>query len=263
MVEKKKIDKRMEAKTVVQLKHMFDMELKRIKEDNGIDIIMFVGVDGRIFASIIPQMLDPVQFKFLNLLKGNLNYVCGQLQAYNLKVSIQQYDTGTIVISGVGANCFLASIFSKPLSIDSMAPTITNLINGSTVLNHLFEQRPISPDQLADYDKAVKDELDKLTRQLFVEKFDETREYKRNMELLKFLKQKIGSVVGIGAVDEIVTVTMNEMGTSPAYMKEKDWLKFVERIIDAHIKTRSGDIVADECRKTWVPEVERKLKSFV
>jgi len=263
MVEKKKIDKRMEAKTVVQLKHMFDMELKRIKEDNGIDIVMFVGVDGRIFASIIPQMLDPVQFKFLNLLKGNLNYVCGQLQAYNLKVSIQQYDTGTIVISGIGANCFLASIFSKPLSIDSMAPTITNLINGSTVLNHLFEQRPMNPESLKGYDKAVTDELAKLTRQLFVEKFDETREYKRNMELLKFLKQKIGSVVGIGAVDEIVTVTMNEMGTSPAYMKEKDWLKFVERIVDAHIKTRSGDIVADECRKTWVPEVERKLKSFV
>ncbi len=263
MVDHKKIDKRMEAKTVVQLKHMFDMELKRIKDDNGIDIIMFVGVDGRIFASIIPQMLDPVQFKFLNLLKGNLSYVCGQLQAYNLKVSIQQYDSGSIVISGVGSNCFLASIFSKPLSLDSMAPTITNLINGSTVLNHLFEQKPITPENLTGYDKAVTDELAKLTRQLFVEKFDETREYKRNMELLKFLKQKIGSVVGIGAVDEIITVTMNEMGTSPAYMKEKDWLKFIDRIIESHIKARSGDIVADECRKTWVPEVERKLKSFV
>ena len=83
------------------------------------------------------------------------------------------------------------------------------------------------------------------------------------MELLKFLKQKISSVVGIGAVDEIVTVTMNEMGTSPAYMKDQDWLKFVDRIIETHIKTRGGDLVAEECKRTWVPEVERKLKSFV
>jgi hypothetical protein len=56
---------------------------------------------------------------------------------------------------------------------------------------------------------------------------------------------------------------MNELGTSAAYMKDSDWLKFVERVIDHHIKARSGDIVADKCRKTWVPEVERKLKSFV
>ena len=263
MVEKKKIDKRMEAKTVVQLKHMFDMELKRIKDDNGIDILMFVGIDGRIFASIIPPILTPIQFRFLNLVKGNLTFVCGQLKGDNLKVSIQQYELGTVVISGVGANCFLASIFSKPLSVDTMGPTIHKIIHGSTVLNHLFEQRSMSEESLSGYDKAVTDELAKLTRQLFVDKFDETREYKRNMEILKFLKQKIGSVVGIGAVDEIVTVTMNEMGTSPAYMKDQDWLKFIDRIIETHIKKRSGEIVADECKRTWVPEVQRKLKSFV
>jgi hypothetical protein len=80
MVEKKKIDKRMEAKTVVQLKHMFEMELKRIKEDNGIAILMFVGIDGRVFASIIPPILDPVQFRFLNLVKSNLTHVCSLLQ---------------------------------------------------------------------------------------------------------------------------------------------------------------------------------------
>jgi hypothetical protein len=263
MVEKKKIDKRMEAKTVVQLKHMFDMELRRIKEDNKVDIIMFIGIDGRIFASIIPDILDPNQFRFLNLLKSDLPSLCSQLKGDKLKVSIQQYEQGTIVISGIGANCFLASIFSKPLSIDTMSPTINNLVNGSTVLNHLFEQRPISPDALEGYDKAVIEELDKLTRQLFVEKFDETREYKRNMELLKFLKLKIGSAVGIGAVDEIVTVSMNELGTSAAYMKDADWLKFVELVIEKHIHARCGEIVADQCRKTWVPEVERKLRSFV
>ncbi|MBA3044905.1 MAG: hypothetical protein KKH41_07985 [Candidatus Thermoplasmatota archaeon] len=263
MVEKKKIDKRMEAKTVVQLKHMFDMELRRIKDDNNIDIIMFVGIDGRIFASLIPTILDSVQFRFLNLLKGNLPSLCSQLKGDKLKVSIQQYELGTVVISGIGANCFLASIFSKPLSIDTMGPTINNLVNGSTVLNHLFEQRSIAPEDLVDYDPAVAEELGKLTRQLFVETFEETRGYKRNMELLKFLRQKIGGVVGIGAVDEIITVTMNELGTSTAFMKDADWLKLVERVIENHIRERSGELVADQCRKTWVPEVERKLKSFV
>lgn len=263
MVEKKKIDKRMEAKTVVQLKHMFEMELRHIKEENGIDLLMFVGIDGRIFASIIPPILNPIQFKFLNLVKGNLTSLCSQLQGDKMKVSIQQYEFGSVVISGVGDNSFIASVFTKPLAIDTMAPTITNIITGSTVLNHLFEQRPITAESIEGYDKAVQDKLTKLTRQLFVEKFEETRGYKRNMELLKFLKQKISSVVGIGAVDEIVTVTMNELGTNAAYMKEKDWLRFVEMVIDRHIKERSGDIVADECKRTWIPEVERKLKSFV
>ena len=263
MANKKKIDKRMEAKTVVQLKHMFEMELRQIKDANDIDILMFVGIDGRIFASIIPPILDSIQFKFLNLVKGNLTSLCSQLKGDKMKVNIQQYEFGSVVISSVGDNCFLASVFTNPLQIDSMGPTITNVMNGSTVLNHLFVQRPITEESVEDYDKAVQDELSRLTRQLFVEKFEETRGYKRNMELLKYLKQKIGSVVGIGAVDEIITVSMNELGLSASYMKDKDWLKFVDMVIDKHIKERSGDIVADECKRTWIPEVERKLKSFV
>ena len=263
MADKKKIDKRMEAKTVVQLKHMFDMELRQIKEANGIDMLMFVGIDGRIFASIIPPILNPIQFKFLNLVKGNLTSICSQLKGDKMKVNIQQYEFGSVIISGIGNNCFLASVFTTPLAIESVGPTVTNIINGSMVLNHLFEQRPITAESTEGYDKAVQDELTRLTRQLFVEKFEETRSYKRNMDLLKFLKKKISSVVGIGAVDEIVTLTMNELGANAAYMKEKEWLKFVDMVIENHIKPRSGDIVSDECKKTWVPEVERKLKSFV
>ncbi len=263
MANQKTIDKRMEASTVVQLKHMLEMELKRIKKNNNIDMIMFIGIDGRIFSSLIPQLLDAPQFKLLNLVKGNLPYICGQLKAENLTISIQQYKHGSVIISGVGKNCFLVSILSKPVELDNIGPTVSSIINGSTVLNHLFELRPITPEAMADYEKEVSEELAKLTRLLFVEKFDETREYKRNMELLKFIKKKIGSIMGIGAVDEVVTLTLNEMGTTPAYMKEKDWLTFVQMIIDNHIKRTSGDIEADKCRTTWIPEIERKLKSFV
>ncbi|KYK26917.1 MAG: hypothetical protein AYK23_00560 [Candidatus Proteinoplasmatales archaeon SG8-5] len=263
MASDKKIDKRMEAETVVQLKHMLEMELKRIQETNKVDIIMFVGIDGRIFSSLIPQLLDGTQFRLLNLVKGNLPSICSQLTAENLEISIHKYKDGTVVISGVGDNCFLVSIFTKEVDIKELQPVVTGITKGSAVLNHLFELKPITPEAMQGYDDEVIEELSKLTRLLFVEKFDETREYKRNMELLKFMKNKIGSVVGIGAVDEIVTVTMNELGTSAPYMKEKDWIKFTEMIIDTHIKKASGDIVADECRKTWIPEIERKLKSFV
>jgi hypothetical protein len=263
MANKKDIDKRMEAVTVVQLKHMLEMELRRIKEANGIDIVMFVGIDGRIFTSLIPPILDAPQFRLLNLVKGNLTHICGQLEAENLTISIQQYKYGTVITSGVGDNCFLASIFTKPVNIEDLEPVVSSIIKGSTVLNHLFEQKPITPETTAGYEEDVIEELSKLTRLLFVEKFDETREYKRNMELLKFLKKKIGSVVGIGAVDEIVTVTLNEMGKTPPYMKEKDWVTFTQMVIDNHIAKTSGDIVADECRKTWISEIERKLKSFV
>jgi hypothetical protein len=242
---------------------MLEMELKRIQETNNVDIIMFVGIDGRIFSSLIPQILDGSQFRLLNLVKGNLPSICSQLTAENLNISIQQYKDGTVVISGVGDNCFLVSIYSKPVEIDKLQPLITGITKGSAVLNHLFELKPVTPEAMAGYDQDVVEELSKLTRLLFVEKFDETREYKRNMELLKFIKNKIGSVVGIGAVDEIVTVTMNELGTSAPFMKDKDWIKFTEIIIDNHIKKASGDIVADECKKTWIPEIERKLKSFV
>lgn len=258
-----KIDKRMEAKTVVQLKYMLEMELTQIKEENKIDIMMFMGIDGRVFSSIIPPILNAPQFRLLNLVKANLVHICSQLSSENLKISIQQYEFGTVIISGVGDNAYLASLFAKPLDISEIGTVTTNIIRGSKVLNHLFELKPITEEYLKGYEKEVSEELSKLTRKLFVEKFEETREYKRNMELLKYLKNKISSVVGIGAVDEVITLSMNEMGTSAPYMTDDKWITFTEMAINNHIKRISGEVVADECLKTWIPEIERKLKSFI
>ena len=263
VVEQKKIDKRMEAKTVVQLKHMLEMELSTIKEENQIDIFMFMGVDGRIFQSLIPPILDASQFRMLNMAKANLVHICNQMRSESLKISIQQYSFGTVIITAVSDNTFTASLFTRVLGIEEIGKVTANLVRGATVLNHLFQQKPITEAYLEGYDKEVADELSQLTRKLFVEKFEETREYKRNMEIMKYLRSKISSVVGIGMVDEVIVLTMNELGTTAAYMNEKKWLQFTEMVVNNHIKRISGDLVAGECMNTWIPEVERKLKSFV
>ena len=259
----KKMDKTLEAENITLLKHLLGIELRRVCTDKDIDMAFFMGVDGRTFSSHIPENLTPIQFYLMNLMKNNLKHICGQLQSENMKVSIQQYKKGAIVISGVGDNAFLVSIIEKDLEIDKIHEIIDVAITASAVLKHILEIKPINDETMADYPNAVSDELRKLSRLLFKEQFVHTRNYKKNIEILDFLKGKIKSVVGIGAVEEIVTLVLNELGAAPAYMNDNLWITFIDKVISDHIGKLRGDIVADECRKTWVPEVERKLKSFV
>ena len=53
------VDKTMAAETVGHLMHLLETELKRARQENDLDIAMFLGVDGRIFSSSIPNQLDP------------------------------------------------------------------------------------------------------------------------------------------------------------------------------------------------------------
>jgi hypothetical protein len=260
---KKKMDKTLEAENITLLKHLLGIELRRICDENNIDMAFFMGVDGRTFSSHIPQQLTPMQFYLMNLMKNNLKHICGQLQSENMKVSIQQYKKGAIVISGVGANAFLVTIIEKEIDVDKIKEVIDSVTTGSAVLKHILEVKPINDETMADYPKDVSKELKKLSRLLFKEQFEHTRNYKKNIEILDYLKGKIQSVVGIGAVDEIVTLVLNELGTAPAYMNDNLWMMFMDKVIQDHIGKLRGEIVADECKKTWVPEVERKLKSFV
>lgn len=258
-----KIDKRMEAESVSMLKHLLDLELKRVREENNVDIIMFIGVDGRVFSSYIPNMLTAQQFHLLNLTKGNMEYICKQLKAENLKFSIQQYNHGTVAISGVGENAFLVFLMTKVLGSSEIEKFHNNVLNASIVMNHIFELRPITPESLEGYSEDVANELQKLSRLLFVEKFDQTRGFKKNMEILSYLKNKLAEVIGIGNVDEVLTITFNELGTAARYMTDDLWLKFTEKVVNEHIRKLSGDLVADKCMRSWVPEIEEKLKSFL
>lgn len=260
---KKKIDKTLEAENISLLKHLLNLELRRLCKENNIDMVFFMGVDGRTFSSHIPEQLTPPQFHLLNLIKLNITHICGQLQSENLKVSIQQFKEGTIMISGVGDNAFLVSIVGKGVSLSQIRDTIDAVTTASAVLKHILEIKPINEKAMANYPKEVSGELRKLSRLLFKEQFEHTKEYKKNIEILNFLKDKIQTVVGVGAVDEVITLVLNELGTAPAYMNDKLWRQFVDKVIKEHIKELRGDLVADECMKTWVPEVERKLKSFV
>src|SRR3990172_3391260 len=137
-----KVDKTMGAETVGHLKHMLETELKRCREENVLDIAMFLGVDGRIFASSIPNELNPREYRLLNLLKGNLAYICNQLAGQNMMMSVEQFEAGTVLISGVGDRAFLVFLTTKPVEITKMQGVLSNVVKASIVVRHLFEYRP-------------------------------------------------------------------------------------------------------------------------
>ena len=257
-----KVDKTMEAESVGLLKHMLDTELKRARQENGLDIVLFLGVDGRIFASDVPWSLDPKQYHLLNLVKGNLPDICGQLSSQNLKLSVQQYDVGTIIISGVGDKAFLVFLATKPLEIHAMEGLLKNVRNVSSVMKHLLEQKGMSDDEVRAYPPDVAQELKKLSRTLFVEKFEETRGYKKNMEVLGFVKKRLQAAVGLGPLEEILTMAFNEVGTSAPYMTEAHWTRFLELVTD-EVGKIAGESAAEKARREWIPEVRKLLKSFV
>ncbi len=259
----KKMEKTLEAEDVTLLKHMLNMEMEHLCKENEIDIMMFVGVDGRVFASLIPPQLTPPQFFMLNLMKAKKPYICGQLKNENLTLAIEKYKEGSLIITGIGDNAFLASLFAKDIDPTSMDDTVKKLLTGSEVLRHVFELKRMDESTLNNLPDDVAEELRRLSRQLFIDQFEHTRKYKKNMEILEFIKKKLAETVGVGQVDEIVTLTFNEMGTSSAYMTDRLWSMFMEKVIENHIRRLRGDIMADECLKTWIPELDQKLRSFV
>ncbi len=262
MAAKPAMEKRLEAETATLLKSMLDMELRRVRQEFGFDVAMLVGVDARIFATSIPDQLTGPQYHLLNLVKANLPSICAQLTREAMKLNLSQYEHGVTVIAPVSDRSFLVLLSGKPQDITAMDGTVKNVQRAATVLRHVFQQRPMSADAMAGYDKETQEELRRLSRQLFVEKFDETPQYKRNMDLMNYLKAELTKAIGVGAVQEILGGSFNEVGTSAAYMKDDQWLKLVDILVEK-VRTSGGDVLADRCAKTWGPEVKRKLKAFV
>lgn len=256
------VDKTMGAETVGHLKHLLETELRRSREENDLNIAMFLGVDGRIFSSSIPNQLDPRQYRLLNLLKGNLAHICNQLGGQNMMMSVQQFEAGTIIISGVGDRAFLVFLTTKPVEITKMQGVLANVVKTSIVVRHLFESKPITPDVLASYDEAVAGELKRLTRILFVEKFGETKEFKKNKEIAQYLQSRLGALVGPGPLQEIVTMAYNEVGTTAPYMTPSHWERFLAILIE-RLGELEGDSVAAKAEKEWRAHLKQVLSSFV
>ena len=260
---KGKTEKTLEAESVTLLKHMLEMELRKVREDNAFDVVLFMGVDGRIFSSSIPTELTPTQYRLLNLVKGNLVHICGQLGSQNMKFSLQQYDSGTVVISGVGEKAFLVMFTAKPLDLAKMQEQAQAVLLGSSVVKFLFEMRPMSEAQLAAQPEAVAVELKRLTRRLFVEKYEETADFRRNMEVLKFLQARLGEALGgPGPAQEILQLAFSEVGAAAKFMKEDQWLALFEKVV-TRIREAGGEVAGDKALREWGPELRRLLKSFV
>ena len=257
-----KVDKTMEAETVGHLKLLLETELGRCREENVLDIAMFLGVDGRIFASSIPNELNPREYRLLNLLKGNLAHICNQLSGQNMMMSVEQFEAGTIVIAGVGDRAFLVLLTTKPVEITKMQGVLSNVVKTAIVIRHLFEERPVTPEVLASYDEAVAAELKRLTRLLFVQKFGETKEFRKNKEIETFFRQRLGSLIGLGPLEETLTLAYNEVGTSSAYMTRDHWDRFLALVI-GKVREIRGDAVADKAEREWSSYLHGVLSSFV
>ncbi|OGS47679.1 MAG: hypothetical protein A3K66_05390 [Euryarchaeota archaeon RBG_16_67_27] len=256
------IDKTMEAGTAGHLKLLLETELKRCREENGLDIAMFLGVDGRIFASSIPNILDPREYRLLNLLKGNLSHICNQLSGQNMMMSVQQFEAGTVVISGVGDRAFLVFLTTKSVELTKMQGILSNVAKTSIVVRHIFESKSITPEVLESYDEAVATELKKLTRILFKEKFEETKGFRKNKEVEAYLRGRLGALAGPGPLEEILTIAFNEVGTSMAYMTPAHWDRFVALVIE-RLRELKGDVVADRADREWRAYLKGVLSSFV
>ena len=256
------VDKTMGAETVGHLKLLLETELRRTREDNHLDLAMFLGVDGRIFASSIPEELDPRQYRLLNLLKGNLAHICNQLSGQNMMMSVEQFEAGTVIISGVGDRAFLVFLTARPVEITKMQGVLSNVVKTSIVVRHLFEERPITPAVLAEYDEAVAAELKRLTRILFVETFEDSKGFKKNKEIDTFLRQRLGALVGPGPLQDIMTMGYNEVGTSTAYMTADHWNRLLDRIVDG-LRDVRGEAVAAKAEREWRAHLRQVLSSFV
>jgi len=262
-MKKKELDRRMEAESVSQLKYMLEIELDRLRDRSDIDMILFMGTGGRIFSSSIPEDLNPTQYRLLNTFKSNIPYLAGKLKGENLDISVERWDEGMAIVVSVGEYAFIASILSKKSSLGDMGSLLEDVVNTSQVIKHIFEQKPLDEESLSQYSEEVKDELNKLSRQLFVDRFKHTRKYKKNMKILDFIKSKIEKTIGVGSVDQAVSMTFNQLGTSAPYMDEQMWYKFLDKIVDEHVRGMIGDIQAEEYKRQWRTELEQKLKSFL
>ncbi|WP_406669878.1 hypothetical protein V7O67_08670 [Methanolobus sp. ZRKC4] len=241
------------------LKFALVSQLKRTYKASEVDVIMFAGADGRIYASYIPESIGPKIFELTNLISHNLLHVSQQL-AMGLRRSVIEYDFGTVIFSSVGKGALLISLFTGKADLSE---DMNKIDIAKSVMQHIFEQRPMTAEQLATYPEEVAAELRILSKIVFNEMYTQSSEYKKNMEILADIKEKITGVMGRGEVEQVLAMAFNEIASSPKWMTEDLWPLLLEMIIRDQIRPLHGDYVADMCEAEWIPDIKHKLESFV
>lgn len=241
------------------LKFALTAQLKRMYETSDVDVLLFAGVDGKIYASYIPENIGAKIFELTNLITGNLLHVSKQLEI-GLVQSVIEYGFGTVIFSSVGRGTLLISLFTKKVDLTENMKKIDIT---REVMQHVFEQRPMSSEQLSRYPDEVSGELRLLAKSVFNEMYTQSSEYKKNMEILDDIKERIETVMGHGEVDQVLSMAFNEIASSAKWMTEDMWILLVEMIIDKQIRPLHGDYVADMCQAEWIPDIKRKLEAFV
>ncbi|WMW23160.1 hypothetical protein RE476_04845 [Methanolobus mangrovi] len=241
------------------LKFALVAQLKRTHQSSDVDVLLFAGADGKIYASYIPDSIGPKIFELTNLISHNLLHVSQQL-AMGLRQSVIEYDFGTVIFSAVGRGALLISLFTGRADLSE---NMGKIEIAKHVMQHIFEQRPMTAEQLATYPEEVADELRVLSKIVFNEMYTQSSEYKKNMEILADIKVKITGVMGRGEVEQVLAMAFNEIASSPKWMTEDLWPLLVEMIIRDQIRPLHGDYVADICEAEWIPDIKHKLESFV
>lgn len=241
------------------LKFALVSQLKRTYETSDVDILLFAGVDGKIYASYIPDSIGPKIFELTNLITSNLLHISQQL-SMGLQQSVIEYDFGTVIFSSVGRGALLISLFTQKIDLSQ---NMRKIEITRDVMQHLFEQKPMTEAQLSKYPEDVSRELKELAKCVFNEMYTQSSEYKKNMEILSDIKKKITGVMGRGEVDQVLAMAFNEIASSPKWMTEKLWPLLLELVINDQIRPLHGDYIADVCMAEWIPDIKRKLESFV
>lgn len=241
------------------LKFALVSQLKRTYETSDVDVLLFAGADGKIYASYIPESIGPKIFELTNLITSNLLHISQQL-SMGLQQSVIEYEFGTVIFSSVGRGALLISLFTTKVDLSQ---NMRKIEITREVMQHLFEQRPMTEAQLSKYPPDVSRELKELAKCVFNEMYTQSSEYKKNMEILSDIKEKITGVMGRGEVDQVLAMAFNEIASSPKWMTEKLWPLLLEMVINDQIRPLHGDYIADVCMAEWIPDIKRKLESFV
>ena len=241
------------------LKFALVNQLKRMYDTSDVDVTLLSGVDGKIYASYIPESVGVKIFELTNIITSNLGHISRQLEI-GLIQSVIEYSFGTVIFSSVGKGALLISLFIQKVDLTENMKKIDLT---RAVVQHVFEQRPMSPEQLEQYDDEIVEELKLLSKRVFDEMYTQSSEYKKNMEILGDIKEKIASVMGRGEVDQVLAMVFNEIASSPKWMTEDLWMMLVELVINEQIRPLHGEYIADMCMAEWVPDIKRKLESFV